>query len=44
VEIAAILKEWIKTGRFLLTEPVQPLPGVESGVALKPLKERPIVD
>ncbi len=42
VEIATTLKEWIQTGEFLLTEPVEPLPGVESGVTLKPLKERPI--
>ncbi len=44
VEIATILKDWIKTGRFLLTEPVQPLPGAESGVTFRPLNERPIVD
>lgn len=43
VEIATILKEWIQTGKFLLTEPVEPLPGVESGVTFKPLNERPIV-
>jgi uncharacterized protein (DUF39 family) len=42
VEIAAILKEWIQSGKFLLTEPVEPLPGVESGVTFKPLNERPI--
>ena len=42
VEIAAILKEWILSGKFLLTEPVAPLPGVESGITFKPLKERPI--
>ena len=42
VEIATVLKEWIMKGEFLLTEPVAPLPGVESGVTLKPLKERPI--
>ncbi len=43
VEIASILKEWIKKGEFLLTEPVAPLPGVESGVVFKPLEERPIL-
>lgn len=43
VEIANTLKEWIKNGEFLLTEPVAPLPGVESGVAFKPLEERPIL-
>jgi len=42
VEIATILKEWILNGKFLLTEPVAPLPGVESGVTFKALKERPI--
>lgn len=42
VEIATILKEWILSGKFLLTEPVAPLPGVESGITFKPLKERPI--
>ncbi len=43
VEIANTLKEWIKKGEFLLTEPVAPLPGVESGVVFKPLEERPIL-
>ncbi|MBC8274060.1 MAG: homocysteine biosynthesis protein [Chloroflexi bacterium] len=42
VEIAGILKEWIKKGEFLLTEPVAPLPGVKSGTVFKPLDERPI--
>jgi len=42
VEIASILKQWIEKGEFLLTEPVTPLPGVESGISFKPLKERPI--
>ncbi len=42
VEIAGILREWILSGEFELTEPVAPLPGVESGIACKPLKERPI--
>ena len=42
VEIATTLKEWILNGKFLLTEPVTPLPGVESGITFKPLKERPI--
>jgi uncharacterized protein (DUF39 family) len=44
VEIATILKNWIETGEFLLTEPVAPLPGVDSGMSSKPLKERPIVE
>ncbi len=42
VEIATILKDWIKSGKFTLTEPVEPLPGVESGVTIRPLDERPI--
>jgi len=42
LEIAGILKRWIQTGEFLLSEPVAPLPGVESGISLKSLKERPI--
>ncbi len=42
VEIATTLKQWIKTGKFELTSPVAPLPGVESGYAFKPLKERPV--
>jgi len=42
VEIAGILKEWITSGRFTLTEPVELLPGVESGVTLKPFKGRPL--
>jgi uncharacterized protein (DUF39 family) len=44
VEIATILKNWIETGEFLLTEPVAPLPGMDSGMSSKPLKERPIVE
>ncbi len=42
VEIANTLKEWILSGKFLLTEPVAPLPGVEAGIKFKPLKERPL--
>ena len=42
VEIASILKEWILSGEFTLTEPVAPLPGAESGITFKPLKERSI--
>jgi len=42
VEIAIILKQWIEKGEFLLTEPVAPLPGVESGISFRPLTERPI--
>ena len=42
LEIANTLKEWIMKGEFLLTEPVVPLAGVETGITFKPLKERPI--
>lgn len=42
LEIANTLKEWIKKGDFLLTEPVAQLPGAESGYTFKPLKERPV--
>ncbi len=40
-EIAETLKEWIRCGSFLLTEPVFTLPGVESGIKLQGLEERP---
>ncbi|MDK2880736.1 MAG: L-aspartate semialdehyde sulfurtransferase [Clostridia bacterium] len=39
-EIALILKEWIEKGRFLLAEPVQPLPSAEAGIVFKGLEER----
>jgi len=42
VEIAEILKDWIKKGQFLLTEPVASIPGPESGLTFKLLKERSI--
>lgn len=42
VEIAKILKQWIKKGEFLLTEFVQSIPSVESGISFKGMKERPI--
>lgn len=42
IEIADGLKGWIKDGKFFLTEPVQPLPGADSGIAFKPLTERPV--
>jgi len=42
VEIAQILKEWIQKGEFLLSEPVAPLPGVESGITFRNLEERSI--
>jgi len=41
-EIAGILKEWIEAGKFFLTQPVELLPSVDSGIAFKPMKERPI--
>jgi L-aspartate semialdehyde sulfurtransferase len=41
VEVANTLKDWIKKGEFLLSQPVASLPGVESGISFKPLKERP---
>ncbi len=39
-EIALILKKWIQSGKFLLTRPVEPLPGAEAGIKLKGLVER----
>ena len=42
VEIAGILKEWIQSGKFLLTEPVEPLPGVDSDISYRSFTERPI--
>jgi uncharacterized protein (DUF39 family) len=42
VEIATTLKGWLIAGKFELTRPVASLPGVESGITFKPLKERPI--
>ncbi|MFH1478768.1 MAG: homocysteine biosynthesis protein [Candidatus Omnitrophota bacterium] len=42
VKIAETLKNQIKQGKFLLTEPVAPIPGPESGITFKALKERPI--
>jgi uncharacterized protein (DUF39 family) len=42
VEIAGTLKQWIKSGKFELTQTVAPIPGIESGITFKPLKERPI--
>lgn len=41
-EIAEILKRWIENGDFLLTEPVAPLPSVESNIKIKFLNERPL--
>jgi uncharacterized protein (DUF39 family) len=44
VEIARTLKEWIRKGEFALTDPVAPLPGVESGINFKNLEERTAED
>jgi uncharacterized protein (DUF39 family) len=41
-EIANILKEWIKEGKFFLAEPVAKIPSADSDYTFKPLKERPI--
>jgi uncharacterized protein (DUF39 family) len=41
VEIAQALKDWICKGDFLLAEPVQALPGPDSGCTFRPLNERP---
>jgi L-aspartate semialdehyde sulfurtransferase len=40
LEIANILKEWIVSGRFLLSNPVEPLPGIDSGITMHSLEER----
>ncbi len=40
IEIAATLKDWISSGRFMLTEPVAHLPGPDAGIVFKPLNER----
>jgi uncharacterized protein (DUF39 family) len=36
-KIAGILKDWISDGDFFLSQPVDPLPGVGSGLKFKPL-------
>jgi Uncharacterized conserved protein len=40
-EVAATLKDWIASGRFLLSQPVELLPGENSGVGSHPFVERP---
>jgi uncharacterized protein (DUF39 family) len=40
LEIATLLKNWIGEGQFLLTNPVQPLPGAGSGIKISTLEER----
>jgi uncharacterized protein (DUF39 family) len=42
LQIANELKEWIKSGKFLLTDPVQLIPSADSGMIFKAIKERPI--
>jgi uncharacterized protein (DUF39 family) len=41
-ELATMLKEQIRAGEFLLSEPVAPIPGPESGIKFKNLEERSI--
>ncbi len=41
-QICEELKSWIKRGEFLLTEPVAPLPGAESGYTFRMLDEKPL--
>jgi len=41
-EVANTLKDWIAEGSFLLSEPVAPVPSIDSGIKFKPLQERPI--
>ena len=41
-EIAKLLKGWIESGSFFLTQPVVLMPSTDSGVQLKPLRDRPI--
>jgi uncharacterized protein (DUF39 family) len=43
-EVANILKDSIKNGSFLLSEPVAPLPSADSAIKFKPLQERPILN
>ncbi|MGB9677102.1 MAG: homocysteine biosynthesis protein [Candidatus Ratteibacteria bacterium] len=38
-QIAEILKDWIKSGKFFLTEPIFYFPGPETGYKFKPMKE-----
>jgi uncharacterized protein (DUF39 family) len=40
-EIAEALKEWVAGGKFELTAPVAPIPGADSGVAVKPMPDHP---
>jgi uncharacterized protein (DUF39 family) len=40
LEIANTLKDWILTQRFMLTAPVELLPGIDAGIKMKTLDER----
>jgi uncharacterized protein (DUF39 family) len=40
LEIATTLKDWILAGRFMLTSPVQSLPGADAGIIMNTLEER----
>jgi uncharacterized protein (DUF39 family) len=40
LEIATTLKDWILAGRFMLTSPVQSLPGADAGIKMNTLEER----
>lgn len=42
VEIANILKNWIKSGKFTLNAPAEKIGGPESGIKFKLLNERPV--
>ena len=39
-EIASILKEWIMSGKFLVTKPVKLLPSAKDGLSVKPLTDK----
>ncbi len=39
-EIAGMLKGWVDSGKFLLTNPVAPLPAMGSGIKMNTLEER----
>jgi len=40
VTIATALKEWIRSAKFLLTNPVESLPGIDAGIKMNTLEER----
>jgi L-aspartate semialdehyde sulfurtransferase len=40
ITIATTLKDWITSARFLLTNPVEPLPGIDAGIKMNTLEER----